>query len=98
MANNENAVHCECMLCGSTAIFTRTGGAENNCVLCEACNEIIALRLLKRFSPKTESEAAGLRACNGCGQMFPPSQLNDYPSGAPDGSTDPYCRACEAAE
>ena len=36
--------------------------------------------------------------CNGCEGAFPVANLTQHPSGAPDGSTDPYCVECEHAD
>ena len=46
----------------------------------------------------TEEKGEEREKCSGCCVSFPKSMLTQHPSGDLDGSTDPYCKACENAD
>jgi hypothetical protein len=48
-------IEVECILCGHPAT-TLTGGMDQNCAVCNECEDILNERLLRRFSPLTKNE------------------------------------------
>jgi len=72
---------------------------------CEVCPNLTDLqwrvvldRLRALFPNEEEGNAEKKKECNGCGEMFPVSELTEYPDGSPSGGTAPYCRECETAD